>query len=1378
MKFLILTFSICIFTLTQAIGSEQLVKNGDFTIISKAKSTHISNWKTKSSHNKAEFKLVKENKNNALCMTILDRNQKGVGIDIYQRNIPLKINQYYNFNLALKKLSGKVQVCVMVQKNKKWKSIFFERINLSNDKWERFSFTFKASQTEKACIRIRLNTHVFSNASILVDDISLVSCANPVAKDILCKLKISKSMKINGSILKHPWKQTTTRSAIPISTWKFKPLYKTKNNPDNDIGTINKFHIPNYDDSRWSNYKTTAFENNRSKRESRVEWYRTTFTPSKISKDQRQLLVFDCLGTSNAKIYLNGKLIAKHYSRIVPLVLDITEKLIPGQNNIALRIFAQIGKRTKAEPGLSGQVWLKVVPDIKFTNIMVSPRLDMQGLIINTKITKKRMDMKKAKLRCYVWPWSKSSPNYSTTCGEIIVDLTQEVETKHLFFLNIIKPELWCPQNPFLYNLTLELLDNNNRVIDSQTVRFGYRQFLAKNGKFYLNGKPFLLTGVVWGGINREVNKLYRLKNGQYFRTYLEMLKQNNINHTRTHTDPWPKRMLKIADEVGFLIILEDINAPRRGFHEKRALKQLAETVRLYYNHPSIIMWDFGNELWQTYHNYTPYLCKAYTQTRKIDVSQRPILSSSGRGSHGIMEGLAQPTDVIAIHKYIGQSNGAWHLLGESLERYYKKYNITTQKNKLKQKTICLFENFGLMSHKKHQEQLCPFCLDRDYILYQPLPNKKVNLRGVIFNPSNINEFVKATRIFNSESSQSFTQRCFSIIGGRLVENGCAEQHIMAAEGKELIEEWRRKCNIIPGYEALPAQLRYNTLLNSGARGLYNEPLRPQPLLSECYRIVFSPWFVCTNIFDKNHFAGSSINLKLYAMNNSNSDAKEHLNVLMRIFSTRGNKKLFFKKWVKFKALEIDTRQTKDLALKLPLDLPTGIYRLDLTMYQGDFKDTSNNRKIYKYPLSTNWYYFYSLNPRDQLKKIACDNKTVAIYGCSKKLIKIIQSLGIKFCNINNLSKLNNFQFLIIGQKKDFNQLQLYARSLRQWLDKGGQLLALNLPTGNVPWDKKYQIVKNGGVSKLHLVKSNHPLFQGLLPFNFKHWNTSSKHKYIGNTLISPIDTNVIGAGSEKISNKTMTSVGEYNLGKGKFVLSQLNAISKYNIDSSATRYFNNLLAYFIKTKVKPFKMLPLTPLTQAELIKSSQKRPDKQGFIRNWLVMGPFPNPGSRITGIYQGFKTDYLKPLGGELNIKPQIGQKFSFYNKSLQNNDLAEGQILTWKKLNTSGSQINFLNFFGGSFNVAYATCYINMPQTRKVKISIGSDDGCKVYLNHKLVINEPKHRNAKPDQNQADVVLKKGLNLLLVKIDNSVNGWKFYLRLLDSTGKPVTNYTIDI
>ena len=76
---------------------------------------------------------------------------------------------------------------------------------------------------------------------------------------------------------------------------------------------------------------------------------------------------------------------------------------------------------------------------------------------------------------------------------------------------------------------------------------------------------------------------------------------------------------------------------------------------------------------------------------------------------------------------------------------------------------------------------------------------------------------------------------------------------------------------------------------------------------------------------------------------------------------------------------------------------------------------------------------------------------------------------------------------------------------------------------------------------------------------------------------------------------------------------------------------------------------------------------------------------------------------------------------------------------------------------------------------VRLSIGSNDQCKVWLNGKQVIKFTETRTLDKDTDSADVVLNKGQNVLVFKVINEKNNWQGAARFLQS-GAPVKNIRI--
>ena len=172
---------------------------------------------------------------------------------------------------------------------------------------------------------------------------------------------------------------------------------------------------------------------------------------------------------------------------------------------------------------------------------------------------------------------------------------------------------------------------------------------------------------------------------------------------------------------------------------------------------------------------------------------------------------------------------------------------------------------------------------------------------------------------------------------------------------------------------------------------------------------------------------------------------------------------------------------------------------------------------------------------------------------------------------------------------------------------------------------------------------------------------------------------------------------------------------------------------------------------------------PDAEGFIRNWLVLAPIAvQEDSGATEIDRD-------QLGGEAAIKPKPGDKVN-----------VDGKILTWTPHQTSDYYIDFLKAFGaqrGEDAAGYAVAYVMADDEMKVKLSIGSNDQCKVWLNGRQVIKFAETRTLDKDTDSADVTLAKGQNVLVFKVINEKNNWQAAARFLQGA-TPVTNVRISL
>ncbi|MEN6577854.1 MAG: HEAT repeat domain-containing protein [Phycisphaerales bacterium] len=82
--------------------------------------------------------------------------------------------------------------------------------------------------------------------------------------------------------------------------------------------------------------------------------------------------------------------------------------------------------------------------------------------------------------------------------------------------------------------------------------------------------------------------------------------------------------------------------------------------------------------------------------------------------------------------------------------------------------------------------------------------------------------------------------------------------------------------------------------------------------------------------------------------------------------------------------------------------------------------------------------------------------------------------------------------------------------------------------------------------------------------------------------------------------------------------------------------------------------------------------------------------------------------------------------------------------------------------GDTRVAYLRTRISSPKEQKAVIELGSDDGVKVWLNGQLVHQNNAERPVQPGQDKADVTLKEGANLVLVKLTQGGGQWAMCVR----------------
>ncbi|MFQ5823778.1 MAG: tetratricopeptide repeat protein, partial [bacterium] len=87
---------------------------------------------------------------------------------------------------------------------------------------------------------------------------------------------------------------------------------------------------------------------------------------------------------------------------------------------------------------------------------------------------------------------------------------------------------------------------------------------------------------------------------------------------------------------------------------------------------------------------------------------------------------------------------------------------------------------------------------------------------------------------------------------------------------------------------------------------------------------------------------------------------------------------------------------------------------------------------------------------------------------------------------------------------------------------------------------------------------------------------------------------------------------------------------------------------------------------------------------------------------------------------------------------------------------------------SWAVGYGVVYVNSPEKRLVQLRVASDESCKLWFNNKLVWQTYRKGDVPIDNDIITVILRPGDNKLLIKVNNSLGDWGFYLRVTNEKG----------
>lgn len=157
---------------------------------------------------------------------------------------------------------------------------------------------------------------------------------------------------------------------------------------------------------------------------------------------------------------------------------------------------------------------------------------------------------------------------------------------------HIASPKLWSPEFPNLYHVVFTL-NENGKPVHTVKQRIGFRTVeLRAHDGIYVNNAKVKFKGVnrhsFWPTTGRALNKKISIED-------VQLMKDMNMNAVRMSHYPPDDHFLDVCDSLG-LFVLDELTGWHHAYDDVVGSKLTKELIEKDINHPSIVIWDNGNE--------------------------------------------------------------------------------------------------------------------------------------------------------------------------------------------------------------------------------------------------------------------------------------------------------------------------------------------------------------------------------------------------------------------------------------------------------------------------------------------------------------------------------------------------------------------------------------------------------------------------------------------------------------------------------------------------------------------------------------------------------------------------------------------------------------
>ncbi len=422
-----------------------------------------------------------------------------------------------------------------------------------------------------------------------------------------------------------------------------------------------------------------------------IGWYKKILNIDSSLINKKLFLYFEG-ANQTAEVYVNDKFVGKHIGGYTAFALDITNQINFSQVNV-LTVKVDNSYNPNIPPldadftfygGIYRDVWLIAAEDVHIglldnasPGVFISTQnvsaesasINIKGKIVNEsnqlkniRVLNKVLDEEniEVKVLSSKIKINKNSSSEFTASGELI------------------NPKLWSPDDPYLYKIITEIYDGD-KLVDEIINPLGIRWFNFDGEGFSLNGKKLKLTGT---NRHQDYPQFGNALPNWAHQKDLKLIKDNGFNFVRLAHYPQDPTTLQTADEIG-LIVWEEIPVVNTitlsDEFKNNCKKMLVEMIRQHYNHPSILMWGYMNEirlrppkqLPENYYKKITELENELNEIVKKEDSTRATVTAYFSGEVEHADGYENIPDVVGMNLYFGWYYNDFDAFGKFVDDFH-----------------------------------------------------------------------------------------------------------------------------------------------------------------------------------------------------------------------------------------------------------------------------------------------------------------------------------------------------------------------------------------------------------------------------------------------------------------------------------------------------------------------------------------------------------------------------------------------------------------------------------------------------------------------------------------------------------------------------------